>query len=302
MKIPRPRATLLATGGFRNRLLEAFCLLLVAGACWMLAWGQTRGEDLLDLRAGAIVMSASTEYDSWPALALLDGDAETGWASHRDFTAPNVIVIELARRFDLDSIVLDNTGAQEVEFPGVSARTVQIWLSTVSPDDGFVHAVTVDATQGGREEFPLPAGSEARWIKLVVASNWGNDEFTELMELEAYGQPSGPRLEQVVVSGTYLTNFGPLYLQQAGQQIVGCYNDGAATVSGTIEGRLMRVEWREEPESGEALLALDSSGERLNGLWYQNTELRGSWSGRRDLRDPEPPCDLHVEAVVEVEE
>jgi len=292
MKIARPAAAPIGTRGFRYRVLEALCLLLVAVCCMLLAWSQTRGEDLLDLEAGAVILSATSEYDSWPALALLDHNPYTGWASRRGRVAPNTIVIELPQTYVLEVFVFDNTRAQEIEYPGISARQIEIWFSTRGAEHGFEHVATVQATQGGREQFPLPVGSEARWVRLVVQSNWGNEEFTEIMELEAYGSPVGEASEPRPVSGTYLTNFGPLYLEQSGERVRGCYDDGTAVVSGRLEGRMMRLDWRDKSGSGLALLMVSSGGEFLNGLWYQGTELRGTWRGPRDPDDPQPPCEI----------
>jgi len=162
----------------------------------------------------------------------------------------------------------------------------------LSADAGFEHVATVEATQGGREQFPLPRGGPARWIKLVVNSNWGNSEFTEIMELEAYGRPAGDLLERASIAGTYLTNFGPLYLEQSGLQVRGCYDDGSARVSGRIDGRMMRLDWRETDAVGLALLTVSTGGDFINGLWYLGSELRGTWRGPRDPADPDPPCDI----------
>jgi len=273
-------------------MFEAFCLFIVAACCIVLAWSQTRGDDLLDLEAGAVIVSATTEYDSWPALALLDHNPHTGWASHRGRVGPNTIVVELPHTHVLESIVFDNTRAQEVDFPGVSARLIEVWVSTAGPQQGFQLVASLEATQGGREQFPLPFGSEARWIKLVVVSNWGNDQFTELMELEAYGSTLGDMPAPLPVSGTYLTNFGPLYLEQSGERIRGCYDDGTAFVSGRVDGRMMRLDWRERNGFGVALLAVSSAGDFLTGLWYEDAELGGTWRGSRDPGDPKPPCEI----------
>ncbi len=292
MKIARPAAAPIGMRGFRQRVFEAFCLLIVASCCMLLAWSQARGSDLLDLEAGAVILSATSEYDSWPALALLDSNAYTGWASRRGQVAPSTIVIELPHVFALESMAFDNTRTQEIDYPGVSARQVEVWLSTRGPEDGFELAATVQATQGGREQFPLPLGSQARWIKLVIKSNWGNDQFTEMMELEAYGEVVGEMARALPVSGTFLTNFGPLYLEQSGDRVRGCYEDGTALVSGRLDGRVMRLDWREKSGFGVALLTVSSGGDFLNGLWYEGSELRGTWRGPRDPGEPKPLCEI----------
>lgn len=292
MNIARPAAAPIGMHGFRQRVFEAFCLLIVAACCMVLAWSQARGSDLLDLEAGAVILSSPSEYELWPALALLDSNAYTGWASRRGRVAPNTIVIELPHIFMLESMAFDNSRTQEIDYPGISARQVEVWLSTRGPEEGFELVATVQATQGGRERFPLPLGSAARWIKLVITSNWGNDQFTELMELEAYGEAVGEMATAPPVSGTYLTNFGPLYLEQSGNRVRGCYQDGRAVVSGRLDGRAMRLDWREPSGFGVALLTVSSGGDSLSGLWYEGSELRGTWRGPRDPGDPKPLCEI----------
>lgn len=296
MRIARPAATPIAARGFRQRVFEALCLGIVAACCIVLAWSQSRGDDLLGLDGGAVILSATSEYDEWPALALLDNNPYTGWASRRGHIAGNVIVVELPHVHALESIVFDSTRAQEIDFPGVSAREIEVWLSSADPRDGYALAATVQATQGGREQFPLPVGSRGRWIKLVINSNWGNDEFTELMEIDAYGTPVGEVPPPRPVSGTYLTNFGPLYLEQSGELVRGCYEGGSAVVSGRFDGRMMRLDWRETSAAGSALLTVSAGGDFLNGLWYEDSELQGTWRGPRDPGDPRPPCEIGMVA------
>ncbi len=292
MKIARPVAKPIGPRGFRHRVLETFCLFLIAVCCMLVAWSQARGDDLLGLQAGAIILRATSEYDNWPALALLDDNVHTGWASRRGQVAPNTIVVELPQPHVVESIVLDNTRAQESDYPGISAREVEVWFSVDAPDDGYKRIATLEAPQGGREQFPLPPGRQARWIKLVVSSNWGNDQFTEIMELDAYGAPVGAMVRRRPVSGTYLTNFGPLYLEQSGERVRGCYDDGTATVSGRFDGRMMRVHWREADAFGMALLTVSAGGDFINGLWYEGAELQGTWRGPLDPGDPRPLCEI----------
>jgi hypothetical protein len=94
------------------------------------------------------------------------------------------------------------------------------------------------------------------------------------------------------VSGTYLTNFGPLYLEQSGERVRGCYDDGSAVVHGRLDGRMMRLDWRERDSAGSALLTVSAGGDFINGLWYEGAELRGTWRGPRDPGDPLPPCEI----------
>lgn len=237
--------------------------------------------DLLDIAAGAVVLSFSSEYSpAWAALLLIDGSTKTGWCNGKP--NPNTIVIELPRITELSTIVLDNTDTPESSYPGISARHVEIHASTTSSTDGFQKIATLEAAQGKRKEFPL-APTKARWLRLIILSNWGHAQYTELMELEANGKP----LEEVkaaAISGVYVTNYGPLLLKQFGSNVYGCYG-GGNTVWGSFNGRVLQAEWRHSGSRiGTAMMVLSSDNEFLNGLWYEHGSYQGLWFGNRDSK------------------
>ena len=90
-------------------------------------------DDLLDLDSGGLVLSATTQYGGrWNAQALLDGSNLTGWSSAKGYPYPNEFLIELPRQSVLTSFVVDNTGAEESTFPGISARHFALYGSTTS--------------------------------------------------------------------------------------------------------------------------------------------------------------------------
>ena len=165
--------------------------------------------DLLDLANGAVVLSQSSEYGGgqWSALALLDGTAGLGWCSQDKAPFPHEILIEMARPSLVESIAFDQTEAQESGYAGISAKDVEVWASNVSPADGFTKALQVQLPKGGKQEFKLPVPVGARWLKFVIRSNWGNASYTELMELEAYGQTLPGNVVQAPISGSSSRRF-----------------------------------------------------------------------------------------------
>ena len=89
--------------------------------------------DLLDLDSGALVLSTRTQYRGrWNAQALVDGSNLYGWSSARGYPYPNEFLIELPRQCVLTSFVVDNTGAEESNFAGISARHFVLYGSTNS--------------------------------------------------------------------------------------------------------------------------------------------------------------------------
>ena len=66
-----------------------------------------------------------------------------------------------------------------------------------------------------------------RWLKLVIKSNNGDPDYSEIMNVHAFGKAltSTPIAN---VSGTYRSaQFGDFHLSQTGAQLSGCYeHDG----------------------------------------------------------------------------
>jgi outer membrane protein OmpA-like peptidoglycan-associated protein len=241
--------------------------------------------NVMSMAGGAVLLSSTGEYNGgWMALNLFDGTTQRGWCSPENSPLQQAFVVELAQRYHLTSIVLDNTGTQESGYPGISARSVELWGSNVSADSGYKKMATLEAVKGARKEFSLPPGTEANWLKLVVVSNWGHKQYTELMEVEAYGTPAGPAPQRPSLSGVYDTNYGPLQLTRDGNRMTGCYYNGNGQITGATDGRTINVEWRQGDGSthGTALMTLSARGDFLNGVWYQNGMLEGSWFGTRN--------------------
>jgi len=283
------------TALFRKTRTVSLLLLLAAatGAGRVAAQTPVGGLDLLDLQAGAVILSATGEYnEDWSALNLLDGTTQTGWSAPEGKSAPYAFVIELPRRYRLRFLVLDNTDAKE-SYPGISAREVRVSGSTTSATAGFAPLGTFEAAQGARREFPLPPpGSLAQWLKLEVLSNWGHAQYTEMMELEAYGEPEGEATAPPPIAGVYQTNYELMSLQQRGSRVVGCYDFSGGTLMGSTDGRVVQFEWREDQgtDIGTAIMVLSSAGDYLNGLWYRAGIRQGVWKGPRAAPGSKPHC------------
>jgi outer membrane protein OmpA-like peptidoglycan-associated protein len=228
--------------------------------------------------------------EDWAALLLLDGTTENGWCSPDGEAAPHHFVIELAQTYRLQSLVVDNTRAEEDGYPGISAQGIEVWVSTQGAATGYTQALTFQALPGARKEVQLPAGTSARWLKLVITRNGGREDYTEMMELEAYGTPVGDRPE-LDVSGIYATNYGLMRLEQRGREVVGCYDFDNGTLRGSTDGRVIRFEWREDGDQhGTAVMVLSPTAGALNGLWWEEGSYRGLWQGPRAEPGQAPSC------------
>ena len=253
-------------------------------------------KDLLDLESGALALSATTQFGGrWNVQSLLSGSNTSGWSSTRGHAYPNDFVIELPRQYLLKSFVIDNTGAEESSFRGISGRHFVLSGSTTSHDEGFDLILEGEAAQGDRKVFLLEEPTEVRWLKLEVLSNWGNPHHTQLMELEAYGESVGEVTQQRPIQGIYATNFGLMRLEQSAHVVIGCYDGDNGTLSGRTNGRVLKFRWWEDgPSAGIAFLVLSSDGNFLNGLWYKGLQVKGLWYGRRVNDERQPRCQVPV--------
>jgi outer membrane protein OmpA-like peptidoglycan-associated protein len=262
--------------------------------------------DLLDLDSGGLILSATTQYGGrWNAQALLDGSNLTGWSSAKDYPYPNEFLIELPRQCVLTSFVVDNTGAEESNFPGISARHFVLYGSNTSQNEVLDLIVSGEADKGKRKVFVIEKPTAVRWLKLVILSNWGNPSHTQVMELEGYGKPLEAVPQERSIEGIYSSNYGLMRLEQSGSYVVGCYEADKGLLSGRTNGRVLKFHWWENgPSGGTALMVLSADGNQLNGLWYERGLMKGSWYGSRvtDRNGPEckvPVLDALVKSVYE---
>jgi outer membrane protein OmpA-like peptidoglycan-associated protein len=252
----------------------------------------SRRVDIFSLSSGAVLVSNTPFYgEGWEPLLVIDSNAQTGWSSPNKQTGGNIFVIELARVYNLQSIALDNSNSQESQHPGISARAVEVWVSITSPSSGFSKVATLEAPKGARKEFPIKA-IEAKWVKLVITNNWGDPEYTELMEIEGYGDPAGPPPQSLPpINGVFQTNYGPMRLVQQGTSVSGCYYAGDGILQGATDGRVVNLAWRQgkdKSRSGSAVMVLNAAGDYLNGVWYEGGREKGTWAGARKANAPNP--------------
>lgn len=275
----------------RGKLATGMAVILTLVLTGFLAAAEKR-TDLLDFANGAVLLNRSSVYNiSWSALNLLDSSTATGWCSGDGTTFPHTMLIELPQTYDISSLAADNTGAQDAAYPGISAKDVKVYGSATASDKKMALLASFTLAAGKRQEVALKKPATCLWLKIVIESNHGNASYTELMELEAYGQPVGP-LPKADVTGVYETNYGTLNLKQEGTQVKGCYDRGASRVDGSVTGRVLQCQWwqKSDQRNGSALLVLSASGNALNGVWFENGKMAGEWKGGKVQTAPD--CSL----------
>lgn len=248
--------------------------------------------DLLDLATGAVVLTTTSEYDEgkWSALSLIDGTTQTGWASKKFAINDNEFIIELPQATVLEQFVFDTNGIDSV---GRGARNFVLSGSATSSTDGYIDLLAAEAPEGERTEYAVSHDKEVRWLRLSAVDNWGAADYTEIMELEAYGTIS-PVVSPSQVGGVYATNYNLMRLGQSGRSVDGCYDHDNGRLNGDTDGRVVRFEWREDGpiQIGTAIMVLTADAQYLNGLWYEGGALKGVWRGPLVTDGREPKCTL----------
>lgn len=265
-----------------------FPAALLLAACSHGSQAQEIGEgDLLQLARGAVILAHTGQYDEeFPANALIDGRLRDYWASskrHLSGFRPESFIIELDRPYRISRLAVNNFDNDEMQYPGVSAKEVRFWGSTESGAGSWELLALVEGRKFARSEKVLDEPREVRWLKVEVLSNHGHPRYTEISELEAFGEPLADRpVVGVDPNGIYQTNYGALLLKIEGDRVEGCYELDQGYLHGTTNGRVFDLEWVEHKgeEKGRAVLVLASTG-FLNGLWYERGKLMGPWFGNK---------------------
>ncbi|MFN8655163.1 MAG: OmpA family protein [Candidatus Obscuribacterales bacterium] len=281
------------TGGYWHSSKNRLCLALLVASCFSTqhpashaapsAPVSVQPENIMTLSKGTTLLTYASEYSAaqWSSFNIFDGNPESGWCSATGTANNNTFLVDLPQRYDLVSIAIDNAGVQDKEYPGISAKTIEIWGSTKSSTSGFTLFATVTAARAARKEFAIKG--QAQWLRIVVKDNYGDKKYTEMMEFEAYGKPVGTATTPAL-TGIYETNYGPMKLKQTGTHIAGCYVwKGVDRISGSAYGRAFVAQWDQgKNDVGTALMTVSSDGKVLNGVWYRNGAQEGEWRGTRN--------------------
>ncbi len=232
---------------------------------------------------GALVESSTSDYGSgWEARWITDENPQTGWASVQGAKGPFAIVISLPERSEIHALEFDTA---QTENGGRGAKDVDVLVSDSSATAGFAPLASVSLKPSmDHQRFAIAKPGAGRWIKLVLKSNNGDPDYTELMDFRAFGRQITTTAMPTDLSGTYHSDaYGDFHLQQTGAQLAGCYEHNGGLVEGGAEAHLMRLTWRETGDSsGPAIMVLKRDGKSFEGWWAREGET--TWSPNWDLK------------------
>jgi outer membrane protein OmpA-like peptidoglycan-associated protein len=200
----------------------------------------------------------------------------------------NVFVFELPVpgapvRFEFDTASID--GANR------GAKDVVVEVSAISAEAGFQPVLRTSlADMKDGQAFPASKRVEGRFVRLTIANNHGDPEYTELMGFRAFG-PRGATPPGAQVVGTFDTNYNRFHLRQQGAAISGCYEYNEGLFAGTVEGRVAKLTWTEAGGTarGPAVFLFSPDGRSFRGYWWADTDKgtapAGEWTGDRASAD-----------------
>ena len=238
--------------------------------------------DLVGFSSGALIVKKPVDYGGgWESFWILDDRSSTGWASPKGVVTNQTVVIELEDRSVFKALEFDTA---QTENPGRAAKDITVEMSDTSMDTGFQKVADVslkDRADG--QAFPVQASVPGRWVRLTLHNNWGDPDYVELMEFRAFGSILG-HTSIADISGTYKTNFGDMHIRQQGTSVVGCYEEDGGLLEGGIDGRVMKLTWRQTRSDGPAIMVFAADGKQLFGLWWHTGAEDGrgeNWDGEK---------------------
>lgn len=179
-------------------LAPFFCLCLLTAP---MAHAAVSGENLLFQENGARVVGFSSSAGGadvdqlLPPRTLLEQPGvqltDFVWCTADNAPFPHWVEIEFKRKQWLTTLVFNNQLNDEMPYPGISARQVEVWAGTEAKDKlRKLASFELERNKNGQSVRIEPV--EVRWLKFVIVSNWGNETWTEISAFAAYDDGSRP--------------------------------------------------------------------------------------------------------------
>lgn len=245
---------------------------------------QSEPVNLLSMQEGCLPVIVPPTYSGWDAQYVLDESPASGWASEENSVKNNVFVFEMPAEATLERFAFDTAG---VDTQGSAAKNITVEVSRTSARDGYeliLGAILAENKDG--QKFEAAKKVPARWVRLTVADNYGSPEYSELFSFKGYGER--PAVKSIgSISGTYGTDYSDFHVLKQGTALNGCYEYNEGLLTGAIEGRVMKITWREgsEDNAGPAVMVFAEDGQSFKGFWWRKGSdagvPSGVWDGKK---------------------
>lgn len=249
--------------------MTALFPILGAGLIGSTAIAQTAGTDYFAYRSGAriVQMPADANISEMSAspLNLIDESPSTDWTGE---AGQVVFVFELAEETELSRIAFDTGGLNRDR---KAPKGFTIALSNTSAKSGFEDVLSGQLRMNANGQsfaFKPEERPTGRWVRLTIEGNYG-DDYTGLTGFHGYGRQTTNTASMPDMTGNYdgASGWGWIHLTQQGDRVTGCYEYERGEVTGTIDGRVMKLDM---VQTGS-----DESKSRTLGLFQLTADRRG---------------------------
>jgi outer membrane protein OmpA-like peptidoglycan-associated protein len=173
---------------------KALIILLAAFSLLNINAQTGKHKNLFDYKSGARVVDFSSNYGgSYDVQLLLENappdvpDRLPAWCTAFGKPFPHHAIIDLTKTEWLNIIEFNNEITDENHgYVGVSAKDVEVYISTTSATSGFKHVVSFKLEQNKNNQIVKINPVQAQWVKIVIISNYGYEGYTEFGQLGAY--------------------------------------------------------------------------------------------------------------------
>ncbi len=174
------------------KVICMFCLSVLFAS--NLASQNINNDNLFDYKKGARVVAYSSNYGGgWDVEYVLENnpletqDSLPAWCTEQYAPFPHFVTIELSKVewfdiIDFNNNIPDESGGWE----GISAKDIEVLVSTTSKEQGFTKVVNFRLESNKSHQIVKINPIQAKWIKFVILSNYGHEEYTEFGQIGAY--------------------------------------------------------------------------------------------------------------------
>ncbi|MBX9851026.1 MAG: hypothetical protein K2X86_04625, partial [Cytophagaceae bacterium] len=278
----------------RNIFLLTIILLINS-----LSFSQDRLVNSTALANGCRIIASAPSYyvsnphtikiDAWTVQGLLDETATIGWCSSVYPSFPMNFVFELPEEYIFEKVVFNNKCQKE--YAGICAKIVKIEVSVTGPNSGFTDAGSFTLSEYNVSEHAVNK-IKGRWVKLSILSNYGNAEYTELMDFQLMGKYADPSYDASNIVGMWDTNFDWVSINSnQNGYIYGCYKWSQGELfSGKVDRRVFKFKWsqKQDGQKGWCTVVINKEGTRLSGIWGYNENYSqfGFWDFKKSSDKP----------------
>lgn len=256
------------------------------------------GAKLIKTPPSYSISSSTGLVNNYSSESLIDGSQQKVWCSAQGKKAPFVFEIELVETYILTEFEFNNKVENLI---GICAKDVVVEVSPTKISPVFKKVLSATLKERDISKFTIEP-AEARLVRLIINSNYGNNEYTELAEFNAIGKTKIQDIQLININGEWNSNWDNLTFRQNGTLVQGnyVYNKGVIRYGG-IQRNKVTYTWIEDivKRKGNTIMFMNEEGEELVGIWcYDNDWTNyGFWILNRKAATPIKP--VVVEDVVQ---